>query len=300
MRDYIVRATAYNGQVRAFAVHSTGIINEIRRRLDTWPTATAALGRTLSAGAMMGAMLKGNDKLTIQIKGSGPIGQIVVDANAHGDIRGYVSNTHVHFPANAQGKLDVARAVGTEGTLYVIKDLGLREPYRGSSPIISGELGEDFTYYFVTSEQTPSAVGLGVIVEPDLTVSASGGFILQLMPMADEEVITRLETRLARIRSVSQMVQAGLTPEQMLAEVLDEEPNILSELDIRFQCGCSQERAEGALTSLGKEELKDIVNKGIPPEIECHFCKEKYQLPMDRIETMLINLEKGAGINEEK
>lgn len=290
MKDYIVRATAYDGQVRAFAVRSTEVVKEIQQRLDTWATASAALGRAISAGAMMGAMLKGDERVTIQVKGNGPLGQIVVDANAHGDVRGYVTHPHVDPPPKASGKLDVASAVGTEGTIYVIKDLGLKEPYRGSSPIISGELGEDFTYYFVTSEQTPSAVGLGVIVAPDHTISASGGFILQLMPGAEEAVIERLEAQIQKLTSVSKMVQEGLTPEEMLAEALGETPTVLGRLDIRFKCGCSLERAKGALASLGKGDLEEILQKGESPEIECHFCKEKYQVSLTDIQKMIEEL----------
>jgi molecular chaperone Hsp33 len=300
MGDYLVRAQGYNGQVRAFAVRSTDLIEEVRKRLDTWPTATAALGRALSAGAMMGAMLKGDDRLTIQINGGGPIGKIVVDANAHGEVRGYVNHPHVHFPPNNQGKLDVARAVGKDGYLHVVKDLGLKEPYRGSSPIISGELGEDFTYYFATSEQTPSAVGLGVIVSPDNSVQAAGGFILQLLPGAEEEVIGRLEHQLATIRPVSQMVQSGLSPEEMLAEVLGETPIILSSMDVHFRCGCSLDRARSALASLGRGELEDILEKGEEPEIECHFCREKYRVPLLDIEELLKPNAEGIREDEQK
>lgn len=287
MKDYIVRATAYDGQVRAFAIRSTGVVREIQERLDTWPTASAALGRTISAGAMMGAMLKGEDRLTVQVKGDGPLGQIVVDANARGEVRGFVTNPHIDFPLNDRGKLDVARAVGREGYVYVTKDLGMKEPYRGSSPIISGELGEDFTYYFVTSEQTPSAVGVGVLVAPDKLVVAAGGFIVQLLPMADEEVISRLEKQIATIPPVSKMIQEGLTPEQMLEQVLGEVPKIMDRLEVVFHCGCSLNRAKGALTSLGRAELEDILAKGEIPEIECHFCKEKYQIPLEEIESMV-------------
>lgn len=290
MSDYIVRATAYDGQVRAFAVSSTGVIQEVQRRLGTWPTATAALGRSISAAAMMGAMLKGDDRLTLQIRGDGPLGQIVADANAHGDVRGYVTHPHIDFPLNDKGKLDVARAVGTEGTVYVVKDLGLKEPYRGSSPLVSGEIGDDLTYYFATSEQTPSAVGVGVLVAPDESVLAAGGFIIQLLPMADDDVITRLEQQLATLTPISTMIQQGLTPEQMLEQALGETPQILSRLDIRFYCGCDIDRALGALTSLGRAELEDIVRKGEPPEIQCHFCKERYEIPLTDIEKMIASI----------
>ncbi len=287
MSDYIVRGTAYDGQVRAFAVCSTEVVKEIQQRLDTWPTASAALGRSISAGAMMGAMLKGEDRLTLQIKGDGDLGQIVVDANAVGEVRGYVTNPHVDFPLNEHGKLDVARAVGHNGYLYVTKDLGMKEPYRGSSPIISGELGEDFTYYFATSEQTPSAVGVGVLVAPEKPILASGGFIVQLMPMADETVISRLEEQIAKIPAVSKMIQEGLTPEQMLEQVLGEVPMILDKIDLRFHCGCSLDRAKGAIASLGKAEIEDIVRKREEPIVECHFCRESYRIPLSDIEDLL-------------
>lgn len=287
MSDYIVRGTAYGGQVRAFAVCSTDVVREIQQRLDTWPTASAALGRSISAGAMMGAMLKGDDRLTLQIIGDGELGQIVVDANAVGEVRGYVKSPHVDYPLNEHGKLDVARAVGRNGYLYVTKDLGLKEPYRGSSPIVSGELGEDFTYYFATSEQTPSAVGVGVLVEPDKTILASGGFIIQLMPMADEAVISRLEEKIANIPAVSKMIQEGMSPEQMLEQVLGEAPTILDKIDLRFHCGCSMERAKGAISSLGKAEIEDILRKGEEPVVECHFCKESYRIPLADIEKLL-------------
>lgn len=287
MQDYIVRASAFGGEVRAFAVNTTGVMREIQSRLGTWPTASAALGRTISAGAMMGAMLKGDERLTIQIRGGGPIGQIVVDANAKGEVRGYVTHPHVDFPLNEKGKLDVARAVGTNGNLYVIKDLGMKEPYRGSSPIVSGEIAEDFTYYFAKSEQTPSAVGLGVLVDRDHTILAAGGFIVQLLPGTSDDTIAALEKRLAEIRPVSAMIQEGATPEELLQEVLGEKPQILARMETRFHCGCSLERARNALVSLGKEELRDMLEKGESPEITCHFCKETYRVPLEEIRSLL-------------
>ena len=191
MKDELIRGTAFSGKVRAFAVRTTAVLEQLRQRHGTWPTATAALGRTVSVGVMMGAMLKGEEKLTLQVKGNGPLGQIIVDANANGEVRGYVEQPNVHFDLNAQGKLDVAAAVGTEGFVHVIKDLGMKEPYRGSVPIISGEIGEDFTYYFTKSEQTPSAVGVGVLVDKDTSVKAAGGFIIQLLPGLSEDEIDR-------------------------------------------------------------------------------------------------------------
>ena len=198
MGDYLVKAFAFNGQVRAYAVCSTETINEAQRRHYTWPTASAALGRAMTASVMMGAMLSGDDTITVKIEGGGPIGHILVDSNAKGEVRGYVSNPHVHFDLNEHGKLDVRRAVGTTGTLTVIKDIGIRDFFTGQVPLVSGELGEDFTYYFASSEQIPSSVGVGVLVNPDNSILAAGGFIIQLMPGTEDETISKIEKRLRK------------------------------------------------------------------------------------------------------
>lgn len=288
MKDYLVRAISRNGKVRAFAIKSTEVVEESRKRLDTWPVVSAALGRSLSAGAIMGAMLKGNERLTVIIKGGGPIGQIVVDANAKGEVRGYVTNPHIHFPLNAVGKLDVAKAVGTDGQLIVTKDLGLKDPYHGSVELISGELGEDFTYYFAKSEQTPSAVSVGVLVNPDNSIKAAGGFIIQLLPGLKEEEITQLEKRLAQIPPVSAMVDEGLSPEEILYAVLGKDDvEILDHLDIVFSCHCSIERMENALISLGEEELQSIIDEQGEAELTCHFCNEVYQADKPDLERLM-------------
>jgi molecular chaperone Hsp33 len=286
VRDQLIRGTAMNGKVRVFAVNTTRVVEEIRSRLDTWPTATAALGRAVSAGAMMGAMLKGEEKLTIQVKGNGPLGQIVVDANAKGEVRGFVSNPHVDLPSNAQGKFDVAGAVGTEGTIYVIKDLGLKEPYRGSVPIISGELGDDFTYYFVKSEQTPSAVALGVLIEKDATVRSSGGFIIQLLPGLSDEEVSQLEERLAGVQSVSGLFEEGLSLKEILEKIVDDVV-IFEQINIVFRCGCSPDRVEQTLISLGKDEIQKILEEDEKAEIVCHFCNEKYQSGREDLKNIL-------------
>lgn len=285
-QDYLIRATALNGKVRAFAANITGILEELRARHKTSPVATAALGRTLAAAAMMGAMLKGEEKLTIQVKGNGPIGQIVVDANADGDLRGYVDDPSVELPLNSKGKLDVAGAVGTEGFIYIIKDLGLREPYRGSTPIVSGELGEDFTYYFAKSEQTPSAVALGVLVDTDRTVRTSGGFIIQLMPGLAEEEITELEARLSGLPPITTMLDQGLSLEAILNEVL-EDVQVKERMDLRFRCKCSQERVEQTLISLGRDELEDMIARNEPAEVVCHFCNETYRFDSEHLQALL-------------
>lgn len=285
-RDYLVRGTALGGKVRAFAVRSTKLVEELRRRHDTFPTATAALGRTLTTATMMGAMLKGEEKLTIQVKGSGPLGQIVVDANAKGDVRGYVDHPHVHLPSNAMGKLDVAGAVGTEGFLYVIKDLGLKEPYRGSVPIVSGELGEDFTYYFAASEQTPSAVGIGVLVAPDGAVISSGGLIVQLLPGLADDEIDAIERAISTLPPVSALIDQGLSPEEVIKWVLPD-VQIQESMDVQFKCECSRERVERTLISLGSEEIQAIIDEQGVAEVVCHFCNEAYQFEREDLEHIL-------------
>lgn len=288
MNDYLVKALAYDGQIRAFATRTTETVNEAQRRHYTWPTASAALGRSMTASVMLGAMLKGEEKLTIKINGGGPLGTILVDANAKGEVRGYVSNPQTHFDLNEQGKLDVRRAVGTEGTLTVSKDIGLQHPYVGQVPIISGELGDDFTHYVVTSEQTPSSVGVGVIVNPDNTILASGGFMIQLMPGTDEKVISQLEQRLTEIPTISNMVRAGLTPEDILDEVLGKENvKALDTMPVNFQCQCSRERIHNAIQGLGTAEIEDIIVTEGKAEAQCHFCNETYVFTKDQLQDML-------------
>lgn len=289
MNDYLIRGTALEGRVRAIAVRTTSITEELRKRHGTTPTATAALGRTAAAGLMIGAMMKGEEKLTIQVKGGGPIGQIVVDANAHGDVRGYVDNPTVDLPVNEMGKLDVAGAVGTDGFLYMIKDLGMKEPYRGSVPIISGELAEDFTYYFAKSEQTPSAVALGVLVDVDYSVKVSGGFIIQLLPGLTDNEITEIETELARVTSITTLLESGSSLEQILMGMLPSFQN-LERMDIQFRCKCSRERVEQTLISIGKEELQELFETDGSAEVVCHFCNEAYTFGHDDLEKIISQL----------
>jgi molecular chaperone Hsp33 len=287
MKDYLVKALAYDGHIRAYAVRTTETVSEAQRRHQTWRTASAALGRSLTAGVMMGAMLKGEDKLTIKIAGGGPIGVILVDSNAMGEVRGYVSNPQVDFKANEQGKLDVARAVGTTGTLTVVKDLGLRDFFSGQVPLVSGELGEDFTYFFATSEQVPSSVGVGVLVNPDDTISAAGGFILQLMPGIEETTITKLEERLKAIPPISKLIERGLTPEEILEELFGEHVLVLETMPVKFQCSCSKERFSNAIVSLGEAEINDIIKEDGKAEAHCHFCNERYQFSKVELEQLL-------------
>lgn len=285
--DYLVRGTAWNGKLRVFAVQTTELVEELRRRHNTMPTTTAALGRTATAGAMMGAMLKGKEKLTIQVKGDGPVGQIVVDANASGEVRGYVDEPSVQLPSNALGKLDVAGAVGRTGYIHIIKDLGLKEPYRGSTPIVSGELAEDFTYYFATSEQTPSVVGLSVLVDEYGRVITAGGFIVQVMPGMSDEEIGKLETALAGLPPISVLMEQGENPEGLLRWVVGENLQLLDELDVVFKCQCSRERVERTLISMGEHELKQLIEEDGQAEVECHFCNEKYVFDRPQLEMLL-------------
>ncbi|WP_438497446.1 Hsp33 family molecular chaperone HslO [Paenibacillus sp. IHBB 3054] len=285
-RDRLVRGTALDGRVRAFAVRTTALVDELRRRHDTYPTATAALGRTVTAAAMMGAMLKGQEKLAVMVKGNGPIGQITAESNAFGEVRGYVTNPHVHLPSNSLGKLDVAGAVGTEGFIDISKDLGMKEPYRGSVPIISGELGDDFTYYFAVSEQTPAAVGLGVLVETDNSVRVAGGFIVQLLPGLTDEEITEIERAVGSLPSVTALLEEGLEPEEMLRYLLPDAV-IMDELDINFVCQCSRERVEQTLVSLGEKELERLIEEDDQAEVVCHFCNEAYVFNKDELQVIL-------------
>lgn len=287
MKDYLVKAIAFNGQVRAYAVRSTDTIAEAQRRHYTWPTASAALGRAMSAGVMMGAMLKGDNKLTIKINGGGPLGNILVDANANGEVRGYVSNPQTHFELNEHGKLDVRRAVGTDGLLSVVKDIGMRENFTGQSPLVSGELGEDFTYFFAVSEQVPSSVGVGVLVNPDNSILAAGGFIIQLMPGTEDSTITDIEKRIQSVPPVSKLIEKGLTPEELLFELLGKENvKILEEMPISFKCTCSKERFANAIVSLGEEEIQQIIDEDEQAEAHCHFCNAKYQFTKEELEEL--------------
>lgn len=276
--DYLVRAIGFGGQVRAFAARTTEAVSEAQRRHNTWPIVSAALGRAMTASVMMGAMLKGEDKLTVKIEGNGPIGPIIIDADAKGDVRGFVTNGQVHFDLNEHGKLDVRAGVGTKGFLTVVKDLGMRDMFSGQTPIVSGEIAEDFTYYFATSEQVPSSVGLGVLVNDDNTILAAGGFILQLMPGCQEETIDAIEQHLSIIEPVSKMIEKGMSPEEILEVVLGTEGNvqILSTLPVKFQCQCSKERFSAAILGLGVKEIQDMIDEVGQIETQCHFCLETY------------------------
>ena len=288
MADYIVRATAAEGQIRAFAATTKEMAETARKAHDCSPVATAALGRLLTAGAMMGVMMKGDkDVLTLQIKGEGPIGGLTVTADSHGNVKGYAEDPQVMLPANLAGKLDVGGAVGP-GILYVIKDLGMKEPYVGQTELQTGEIAEDLTYYFAASEQVPSSVGLGVLMEKNNTVKQAGGFIIQLMPFTDEKVIEALEAKIAQVRPVTAMLDDGMTPEQILEELLGELGLEINEtLPAQFHCGCSKERVSKALVSVGAKELQSMIDDGKEIEVSCHFCNTNYSFSVDELKELL-------------
>jgi molecular chaperone Hsp33 len=288
MNDYIIRATAANDQIRAFATVTTEMVETAREHHNTSPVATAALGRLLTAGAMMGSMMKGEkDVLTLQIKAGGPLQGITVTADSQGNIKGYVGNPDVCIPANSKGKLDVAGAVGP-GFLTVIKDMGLKEPYSGQVMLQTCEIAEDLTYYFATSEQVPSAVGLGVLMNKNNTVRQAGGFIVQLMPFAEEEVISRLEQNVQKINSVTNLLEEGHTPESLLEKVLEGfDMQINEKMDTRFHCNCSKERVAKALISIGRKELNEMIQEGKPIEMNCHFCNTNYNFTVEELKEIL-------------
>lgn len=275
--DYIVRATAADGQLRAFAITSRGIVEEARRIHNTSPVATAALGRLLTAGSMMGSMMKGeNDILTLQIQCAGPAGGIVVTAMPDGSVKGYINHPDIILPPNPQGKLDVSGALGP-GFLNVIKDTGLKEPYNGQVNLVSGEIAEDLTYYYATSEQVPSTVGLGVLMDKDNTVKQAGGFIIQVMPDADENVIDRLEESINNIKSVTELLDSGMKPEDILRHIIKKDSvQILDTIPVKYHCNCSEEKVLKVVASLGHKDLQEIIEDGRPVEINCQFCGSHY------------------------
>ena len=286
--DYIVRGTAANGQIRAFAALSKEMVEMARISHDTSPTATAALGRLLTGAAMMGVMMKGDKNLlTLQIKSGGPIDGITVTADSKGNVKGYVGNPQVMVPASDKGKLDVGAAVGV-GFLNVIMDLGMKEPYSSQTMLQTSEIAEDLTYYFATSQQTPSTVGLGVLMNKNNTVQQAGGFIIQLMPFAAEETISKLEANLQGIQSVTELFEEGLTPEDVLAKLLDGLDLIINDtMPTHFQCNCDKQRVAKALISVGKKELQMMIDDGEEIELNCHFCNSNYQFSVAELKELL-------------
>lgn len=289
MTDYIIRATAADNQIRAFAAITRNLVEYARSIHNTSPVATAALGRLLTAGTMMGVMMKGEDDLlTLLIKGDGPIGGITVTATSRGTVKGYVYNPDVILPPSPKGKLDVGWAVGA-GMLTVVKDLGLKEPYVGQIELVSGEIAEDLTYYFAVSEQVPSSVALGVLMNKDNTVRHAGGFIIQLMPQTDEAVISKLEERISGLEGITGLLDKGMTPEMILEHLLgDFNMEILEKYPTAFECNCSKERVENAVISVGKKEIQDMIDDNKPIEVNCHFCNKHYVFTVDELKKLLV------------
>lgn len=288
MTDYIVRASAADNQIRAFAATTRDMVEYSRQIHNTSPIATAALGRLLTAGAMMGIMMKGEkDILTLQIKGLGPMKGLTVTATSRGTVKGYVNNPEVMLPPSPIGKLDVGGALG-EGFLSVIKDLGLKEPYVGQTDLVSGEIAEDLTYYFATSEQVPSSVALGVLMNKDNTVRRAGGFIIQLMPFASEDVISKLEKNIAKLDGVTSLLDKDMTPEMILEHILgDCDLEILDKTPTAYECNCSRKRVEKAVISIGKKDIKEMIEDNEPIEVNCHFCNEHYLFSVEELKEML-------------
>ena len=291
MNDVIVKALAYDKSVRVYAVSTTNALNEIGTRLNYFPSALDAMGRVLSMGAMMGSMLKLEETLTLKVEGDGPIGKIIVDADAHGHVRGYCDNPHCHFEYNDY-RLNAKQTIGTTGFISIIKDLKLKEPFIGSTPIISGEIAEDFAYYYQVSEQVPSAVGLGVLVDTENKAVASGGFIIQLLPNTPEEVILKLEEKLKMIPTVSEMLSSGYTPEDIIYNIADD-VEIIESVDVEFRCNCSKERFARGIMSLGSEELLDMINDDKEIETTCHFCGNNYNFSIDELKELHEAISKG-------
>ncbi len=288
MSDYMVRATAEDAMVRLFVCTSKEMVEKARKIHCTTPVVTAALGRLLTAGSMMGSMLKGdNDLLTIQISSSGPIGGLTVTANPNGMVKGCANNSQVDIPLKENGKLDVGNAMGI-GVMNVIKNMGLKEPYVGQTVLQTGEIGDDLTYYFATSEQVPSSVGLGVLVDRDYSVKQAGGFIVQLMPFAKEEVIEKLEANLSKITSVTSLLENGMTPEDIVEVIFaGMDYKIVDTIAVGYECGCSKERITKAITSIGKKDIQEMIDDGKPIEVNCHFCNTNYVFSVEELQAML-------------
>lgn len=289
MNDYIIRALDKEKSIRVFIASTSNMVESARKIHNTTPVATAALGRTITAAGIMGVMTKGAKyKTSIQIKGNGPLKTILAVADNQGQVKGYVGNPYVELPLKKNGKLDVGNAVGKDGRVIIIKDLGLKEPYIGQSKLVSGEIAEDLSYYFASSEQQPSAVALGVLVDVDLTVRASGGYIVQVLPNISEELLNKLEERLSNVEPISRLIDKGYTPEDILDKVFgDFGMEIKEKNEISLTCDCSRERLEGALISIGEEELKSIIAEDGKAEVSCHFCNTSYTFNTDELNKLL-------------
>lgn len=287
-QDYIVRATAANHQLRVFAITSRDLVEEARKIHGTSPVATAALGRLLTAGSMMGCMMKGEkDVLTLQIQCGGPIGGITVTADSKANVKGYVKQPVVILPPNAKGKLDVSGALGP-GFLNVIRDIGMKEPYNGQTHLVSGEIAEDLTYYYATSEQVPSSVGLGVLLDKDNHVKQAGGFIIQVMPFAEDSVIDKVEASLKHVHSVTDLQEQGMTPEDMIHHLMgDLDVEILDRMPTQYFCNCSKERVSKAVASIGRKDLQEMIEAEETIEVNCDFCGSHYYFTTEELKEFL-------------
>lgn len=292
MKDYLIRGTDELGRIRVLVATSTNMVEKARQKHNTSPTATAALGRSLTAGVLMGAMMKNEkDVLTIKIAGDGPAGNIYIVAKNNGIVKGYISNPGADLPSRSDGKLDVGGLVGKNGNITTMMDLGLKEPYIGQSNLVTGEIAEDLANYYMYSEQQPSAVSLGVLVDKDISVRAAGGYIIQLLPGISDEEIDKVEKSLSKIKPVSTMIDEGMTPEEVLREILgDFNIKILDKISIEFQCDCSRNKIEKVLMSLGEKELNDIIEEDEKAEVVCHFCNTKYQFNKEELINLIVDI----------
>ena len=288
MSDSLIKALAYNNEIRVYVINATKMVEEGRKLHDSWSAATAALGRTIIGTTLLGATLKNEqDKLTVRIQGNGPIGHIIADSNMHGETKAYIDNPHVTLDLNEKGKLDVKGAVGTEGMLSVSKDQGLKTPFSGQVPLISGELAEDFTYYMAVSEQTPSAFGLSVLVNPDESVQTAGGFMIQVLPGASDETIDELEKTIQQIPQISDSLDKNVDLEAILIQLVGEDNyKILEEMPVSFKCDCSKERFSNAIITLGQDEIQQMIDEDGGAEAVCHFCRSKYQYTTAELEAL--------------
>lgn len=292
MEDYLIRAITTNKELRALALRSTKLVAEAQKRHQTTPVATAALGRVLNGALLTASLVKSGEEIVLKIDGTGPAKKIIAEANQAGEVRGYIANPQLKFNTTAQGKLDVAKAVGA-GELSLTKIMDMKEPYTGSVPLVSGEIGDDLTYYFTASEQIPSAVGLGVMVDKDLSVKAAGGFLIQLLPEASEETIELLENNLAELKSVSSLIEKGFKPEEILEKLLgDLDYRIMAKKEVQFKCKCSRDRSYELIAGLGKEDIEETLEKEGQIEIKCHFCGDQYVFAKNEIEKLLSEINK--------
>lgn len=292
MKDYLIRGMDKLGRLRVFVASTTNLVEKARLTHGTSPTATAALGRALTAATMMGTMMKNDeDTLTLKIAGKGPIGTILMVAKNQGTVKGYVDFPEADVPSRADGKLDVGSLVGRDGTITTIMDLGLRDPYIGQANLVSGEIAEDIASLYLLSEQQPSAVSLGVLVDKDISVRAAGGYIIQLLPDISDEDITKIENALNNVEPVSALIDKGLTPEEIMNKILvDFEMEVLDKIDLNYECDCSREKIEKVIISLGKKEIEDIIHEDGEAEVVCHFCNTKYKFNKEELSKFIVDI----------